>query len=112
MKKISSLLMLIFACFLIFTLSSCGKENRVLTITYVNHTFDDFHMYTSVEKCEKDNNIRGHSTLTDKFTVEEDASCLDFVVGKDNQTVFQDKLCFGDNDYFKVHYDGEKMWIE
>jgi hypothetical protein len=95
---------------LLFT--SCKKDNRVLTITYINGTFGAVHMYTSIEKAESDNLVSGHGTLTNKFTVDQNATCLYFVATADGINVLNQKLCFGDNNTIKVYYNGSKLEME
>ena len=112
MRKFVKILLLIPLMFVVLLLTRCGKENRVLNITYINETVDAVHMYTGVEKCETDNNVAAHSTLIGKFTVDNDATCLDFAVGKNDSTILTQNLCFGEENSVKVYYNGTSLRIE
>jgi hypothetical protein len=112
MKKTLKVLVLCSFVLIALLFASCKKDNRVLTITYINETFYDVHMYTGVEKSESDNLVSAHGTLIDKFTVDYDKTCLNFVVTGNGQNVLTQKLCFGDNNTIKVYYDGVNLRIE
>jgi hypothetical protein len=112
MKRTTQLLLLFSLIFTVLVFSKCGKENRVLDITYVNETDSTIHMYTGVERPEIDNKISGHSTLIDKFTVEDNATCLDFAVGNNTATILTQNLCFGEENKIKVYYNGISLRLE
>ena len=60
MRKFVKILLLIPLMFVVLLFTRCGKENRVLNITYVNETVDAVNMYTGAEKSETDNRVTGH----------------------------------------------------
>jgi hypothetical protein len=112
MKKTSKILLFLTVVFIAAICSRCRKENRVLDITYVNETDSTVHMYTGIEKSESDNQISGHSTLIDKFTIKDDETCLDFAVGNNIQTILKQNLCFGEDNTIKVYYNGVSLRLE
>lgn len=112
MKNFIKILLVLAIPVMVVIFTNCGKENRVLSITYVNETDSTVHMFTGVEKSELDNKLNGHATLIDKFTVDKDVTCLDFAVGNNYQTILTQNLCFGEENTIKVYYNGQSLRIE